>query len=42
MSRCPSTIDGSWATVTDSLGPVGHHIAHSLELKQMLTVFSQV
>ena len=39
LNRRPSTIGGCRTAIVDSLGPVGHHIAQSLDLHRLLSSF---
>ena len=39
LNRCPSTIDGYRTAIVDTLGPAGHHIAHSSDLHKLLSSF---
>ena len=38
-NRRPSTIDGYRTAIDDTLGPAGHHIAHSSDLHRLLSSF---
>ena len=39
LNRRPSTIDGYRTAIVDTLGPVGHHIAQSLDIHRLLSSF---
>ena len=39
LNRRPSTIDGYRTAIVDTLGPTGHHIAHSADLHRLLSSF---
>ena len=42
LNRRPSTIDGYRTAIVDTLGPVGHHIAQSSDLHNLLSSFHRV
>ena len=39
LNRHPSTIDGYWMAIVDTLGPAGHHISQSSDLNRLLSSF---